>query len=150
MNVSYRIAEASDAEELKKLNDEFNGEGSNTIENISEGLSHENVETVFVVEFNSKLIGFCCGILIKSMCYSVSYAVITELYVNKSFQRKGIGKNLMNYAEEWYRQHDVHDFQLFTGKNNTNAQRFYEYIGYRRHEDILYRKRDWWNDNLHK
>jgi ribosomal protein S18 acetylase RimI-like enzyme len=54
---------------------------------------------------------------------------------------------LVSYAEEWYRKQDIHDFQLFTGKENTDAQKFYERIGYRRHEDVLYRKRDRWKEH---
>lgn len=121
MNVLYRLANISDAEELKRLNDEFNGEGSNTIEGIREGLIREDAETVFVAELNNKLLGFCCGQMLKSICYNVFYAVIAELYINDSFQKQGIGRNLISYAEEWYRQHNIHDFQLFTGNENVNA-----------------------------
>ena len=78
------------------------------------------------------------------MCYSVFYAEITEIYIEEALQRKGIGQGLINCAEEWYRQNNIHDFQLFTGFDNSNAQRFYEHIGYRPNDDILYRKRDWW------
>lgn len=150
MNVKYRIADISDAEELKRLNDEFNGEDSNTIEGIREGLKRDDAETVFVAELDDKLLGFCCGQMLKSICYDVFYTEITELYINDSFQKQGIGKNLISYAEEWYRQHNIHDFQLFTGKENVNGQKFYEHIGYRRNDDILYRKRDRWNLNLSK
>lgn len=66
MNVIYRIANISDSEELKRLNDEFNGEGSNTTEGI-----REDAETVFVAELNNKLLGFCCGQMLKSICYEV-------------------------------------------------------------------------------
>jgi GNAT superfamily N-acetyltransferase len=133
---------------LKRLNDEFNGEGSNSVENIKEGLKREDAETVFVAELNQKLIGFCCGQLLKSICYNVFYVEITELYVNDTFQKQGVGRGLMNYAEEWYRGKDIHNFQLFTGNENINAQKFYEHIGYRSDNEILYRKRDWWNENL--
>lgn len=145
MNVIYRLANIGDAEELKRLNDAFNGEGSNTLEGIREGLARDDAETVFVAEWNNKLVGFCCGQMLKSICYNVFYTEITELYVDQPFQKQGIGRNLMHYAEEWYRKRNIHDFQLFTGNDNVNAQKFYEQIGYRRNEDILYRKRDWWS-----
>lgn len=88
--------------------------------------------------------------MLKSICYKVFYADITELYVKDSFQKQGIGRNLISYAEDWYRKHEIHDFKLFTDRENMNAQKFYEHIGYRRNEDILYRKRDRWNENLSK
>ncbi|HKL79368.1 MAG TPA: GNAT family N-acetyltransferase [Mobilitalea sp.] len=140
----YRLAKISDAEELRRLNDDFNGENSNSIEGIREAIAREDAETIFVAETKDRLVGFCCGQLLRSMCYSVFYAEITEIYIEEALQRKGIGQGLINCAEEWYRQNNIHDFQLFTGFDNSNAQRFYEHIGYRPNDDILYRKRDWW------
>lgn len=48
---------------------------------------------------------------------------------------------------EQYRQQGIHDFQLFTGDDNLNAQEFYEHIGYRSDNEVVYRKRDIWNKN---
>lgn len=144
MHILYRVARINDAEVLKRLNDEFNGEGSNTLEGIREGLERADAEAVFVAEMEGRLVGFCCGQLLRSICYNVFYAEITELYVEEAMQRQGIGAGLINYAEEWYRERNIHDFQLFTGNDNLKAQKFYEQNGYRRCDDILYRKRDWW------
>lgn len=144
MSILYRVAQASDAGELKRLNDAFNGTDSNSMEGISEGLLRADAETVFVAEEAGKLIAFCCGQLLKSICYSVFYAEITEVYVEETKQGQGIGKALMSFAEEWYRQRNIHDFQLFTGEDNFKAQKFYENIGYRKSEEVFYRKRDWW------
>ncbi|HEX3076424.1 MAG TPA: GNAT family N-acetyltransferase [Lachnospiraceae bacterium] len=147
MEVIYRVANINDAEELKRLNDAFNGEGCNTVENIREGLAREDAETVFIAEGSNKLLGFCCGQMLKSVCYSVFYVEITEIYIDDLYQKQGIGKGLLNYVEDWYRQYDIHNFQLFTGNDNESAQKFYENVGYRRNDDILYRKRDWWKEN---
>lgn len=145
MNITYRVANPGDALELKRLNEAFNGEGSNTLERIREALAREDAETVFVAESEGRLLGFCCGQLLKSICYSVFYTEITELYVEEALQRQGIGKGLLRYAEDWYRDRDIHDFQLFTGGENLNAQKFYKKQGYRRSDEIMYRKRDSWS-----
>ncbi len=142
MQVLYRNATINDAKELKRLNDAFNGEDTNTVEGISQGLLRADAETVFVAEAEGRLLGFLCGQLLKSICYSVFYAEITELFVEEGSRRQGIGEGLMCYAENWYREQGIHDFQLFTGGNNANAHAFYEHMGYGRHGDILYRKRD--------
>jgi GNAT superfamily N-acetyltransferase len=144
MKLNYRVAYSADAEQLKILNDHFNGENCNTVENICMGLERNDAETVFVAEMEGKLVGFCCGQLLRSICYSVFYAEITELYVEEEYQKQGIGKEIVSFAENWYREQNIHDFQLFTGKENENAQKFYEHIGYRRNNDVLYRKRDSW------
>lgn len=150
MKTIYRKANLDDAVELKQLNDEFNGEGSNSVENIKEGLMREESETVIVAKVNNKLVGFCCGQLLKSICYSVFYAEISELYVNDSVRKQGIGKGLINFIEDYYRQKDIHNFQLFTGKENEGAQKFYEKIGYRCNDEIFYRKRDIWLESQSK
>lgn len=142
MSIIYRTATIGDAGELKRLNDEFNGNDCNTVEGIIEALKRDDAETVFVAEHNNKLLGFCCGQLFKSICYDAFYVEITELYVNEAFRKQAIGKNLVNYAEEWYRKQGVHNFQLFRGQDNEIAREFYEHIGYCKQNDILYRKRD--------
>jgi GNAT superfamily N-acetyltransferase len=148
MPVCYRTANTNDAMELTRLNDAFNGDNTNTLEEIEQGLSRTDAETVFVAESGGRLKGFLCGQLLKSICYSVFYAEITELFVEEGSRRQGIGKGLMRFAEDFYRKQGIHDFQLFTSRSNTNAQVFYEHIGYRRHDDILYRKRDRWPNAL--
>jgi ribosomal protein S18 acetylase RimI-like enzyme len=142
MTVCFRTANINDAIELTRLNDAFNGDDTNTLEGIEQSLSRIDAETVFVAESNGRLTGFLCGQLLKSICYSAFYAEITELFVEQGSRMQGIGEGLMRYAEDFYRKQGIHDFQLFTSRNNTNAQVFYEHLGYRRHNDILYRKRD--------
>jgi ribosomal protein S18 acetylase RimI-like enzyme len=144
MQVLYRTATINDAKELKRLNDAFNGDNSNTVEGIAQGLLRTDAETVFVAEADGRLLGFLCGQLLKSICYSVFYVEITELFVDEGFRGQGIGKGLIRFAENHYLKQDIHDFQLFTGRSNTIAQAFYEHMGYRRHDEILYRKQDGW------
>ena len=145
MNITYRTADPCDTDELKRLNDAFNGVDSNNRERIREALTREDAETVFVAEAEGRLLGFCCGQLLRSFCYSVFYVEITEIYVEEALQGQGIGKGLLRYAEDWYRSRNIHDFQLFTGGENLNAQKFYKAQGYRRSDEIMYRKRDSWN-----
>jgi [ribosomal protein S5]-alanine N-acetyltransferase len=142
IGMTYRVAMASDAVELKRLNDAFNGQDSNTADRIREGLERQDAETVFVADQDGTLAGFCCAQLLRSICYSVFYVEITELYVSPEYQRQGIGASLVRYAEDWYRGMGIHDFQLFTGADNGNAQQFYTHIGYRRQTDVMFRKRD--------
>lgn len=143
----YRVANINDSVELKRLNDLFNGDGCNSLAGIEEGLSRNDAETVFVAELDNELIGFCCCQLLRSVCYSVFYIELTELYIHDSFRKRGIGKGLVSFAEDWYRQQGIHDFQLFTGNDNLSAQEFYEHIGYRSDNEVVYRKRDIWEKN---
>ena len=73
--IHVRLARTSDAPELKKLNDLFNGADSNSASAIEESLAQTNQEIVCVAAKTdgdaTKLIGFCCGQIVKSMCYSI-------------------------------------------------------------------------------
>ena len=53
-----RLAIYDDAEQLKQLNNEFNGLGDTTLEKIQESLLHNQQEFVVVEEINKKLVGF--------------------------------------------------------------------------------------------
>ena len=100
--IQTRLAQLSDAPELKKLNDLVNGEGSNTVDAIKKSLEVNNQEIVCVAAEISnnanKLIGFCCGQIIKSMCYSI-YGDITEFFVIEEYRCQDINKQLVSQME---------------------------------------------------
>jgi ribosomal protein S18 acetylase RimI-like enzyme len=53
---------------------------------------------------------------------------------------KGLGRAIMNDAEEWLRQAGIAKMQLMVRSDNTRVQAFYESIGYDEQEGILYAK----------
>ena len=79
--------------------------------------------------------------IFKSMCYSRYYIEVTELYVNEKYRRSGIATKMFEYIEEYFKDKNIVGYQLFTGKNNTVAQLFYEKRGYVKSDEIMYRKR---------
>jgi hypothetical protein len=76
----YRLAVPSDASELLKLNDIFNGEKCSNLSNIESSLKNNTQEIVCVAADGETLIGFCCGQIFKSMCYDVSYGEINRAF----------------------------------------------------------------------
>jgi hypothetical protein len=84
-NMLIQLANNSDAPELKILNDIFNGKGCNTVEEIEESLQKNEQEIVCVAADGNKLVGFCCGQVLKSICYSYKYGEITELFVMEQY-----------------------------------------------------------------
>ena len=61
-----RIATVQDAEQLEILNNEFNGEGETTLDNIRSSLANNKQEVIVVDEQNGELTGFVCVQLKKS------------------------------------------------------------------------------------
>lgn len=141
MNVKIYKAAVSDADALLILNEKFNGEGCATLERIKTMLTKSKAETVFIAKCDEKAVGFCCTQLFESMCYNVNYVEITELFVEEAYRGCGVGTKLIEFTEEYFSDSNVEAFQLFTGNENFDAQRFYEKQGYRKNDEIMYRKR---------
>lgn len=121
MPVCYRTASLDDAKELKRLNDEFNGDDTNTLEGIEHGINRADVETVFFAETGGRLVGFLCGQLLKSVCYCALYVEIIELFVEEGYRRQGIGEGLIRYAEDRYQEQGIPFLHTPQNENNYTA-----------------------------
>lgn len=140
MNVTIRRAIEKDAPELMRLNTQFNGWCNITANSVALSIRNNPREQVFVAECDEQLVGFCCVQLFKSFCYDGDYAEITELYIVKQYRRKGIATRLLEYAEGCCFGGAIKGFQLRTGEQNINAQRFYEGFGYLKTDKVVYKK----------
>lgn len=126
-----RIATVQDAEQLEILNNEFNGEGETTLDNIRASLADNKQEIVVVDELNGKLKGFVCVQLKKSFCYDEYMPEITEVYVKPQHRRCGVARTMIAYAEEYCKSHyPLHKFELLTGAENDVARIAYAKLGY--------------------
>ncbi len=137
-----RIATEQDAAQLQMLNNEFNGEGETTLENIRASLTANRQEVVIVDEDQGELTGFVCVQLKKSFCYDDYMPEITEVYVKPQHRRSGIAGAMIAYAEEYCQKHYLlHKFELLTGAENTAARTAYTNFGYREDGEIHLAKR---------
>lgn len=126
-----RKATISDAEQLGVLNDEFNGKGETTIDNIRNSLMNNQQEVVIVADENGVLVGFVCVQLKKSFCYDEYMPEITEVYVNPTYRKKGIASEMITFAEDYCtKNYPLHKYELLTGKENVIAQSVYGKLGY--------------------
>ena len=126
-----RIATVQDAEQLEILNNEFNGEGETTLDNIRASLADNKQEIVVVDEMNGELTGFVCVQLKKSFCYDEYMPEITEVYVKPQYRRCGVARTMIAYAEEYCKSHyPLHKFELLTGAENNVARIAYAKLGY--------------------
>ena len=135
-----RLAQPSDAAELHKLNELFNGVGTNTLDNIESKLNSIRKELIYVADDGERLIGFCCGHIISSICYPVDYAEITELYVIDECRRHGIGKQLIRFVEERLEELGARHFHILTFKDNSAAIALYLSCGYTQTSETLLEK----------
>lgn len=125
-----RLATVNDAERLRRLNEEFNGEET-TIESIRESLRNNQQEVVIVAEEDDTLVGFVCVQLKKSFCYDDYMPEITEVFVMPEYRKRGIASNMILFTEEYCsKMYPLHKYELLTGKKNVVAQSVYRKLGY--------------------
>ena len=126
-----RIATVVDAEQLSVLNEEFNGEGETTIENIKDSLQDNKQEVVIVDEESGVLTGFVCVQLKRSFCYDDYMPEITEVYVKPTYRKRGVASEMITFAEAYCsKNYPLHKYELLTGQENLVAQSVYSKLGY--------------------
>ncbi len=57
-------------------------------------------------------------------------AYVIELYVSRAYRRRGVGRLLMDVAEEWARGRGLQRIALNVAAHNEAARRLYETLGY--------------------
>ena len=126
-----RKATVKDAEQLGVLNDEFNGAGETTLDNIRNSLKYNQQEVVIVDDENGVLTGFVCVQLKKSFCYDAYMPEITEVYVRPAYRKKGVASEMIAFAEDYcIKNYPLHKYELLTGTENIIAQFLYNRLGY--------------------
>ncbi|MEG1528638.1 MAG: GNAT family N-acetyltransferase [Clostridia bacterium] len=137
-----RVAQTDDAVQLEMLNNEFNGKGETSLENIRKSLLNNEREIVVVYCDRNLLVGFTCVQLKKSFCYDDYMPEITEVYVKVEYRNRGIATAMITFAEDYCKHNfGVHEFELLTGENNNTAQKVYQKIGYAGDGEIHLSKR---------
>jgi ribosomal protein S18 acetylase RimI-like enzyme len=135
--ISIRLAKSTDAPELARINDLFNGEGSNTACAIEESLKQNQEEIVCVAVEGSELVGYCCGKKVITMRYHYESGDVTALFVMEEYRRQGIGRRLLAYIESEFHKHGVSHLHICTGIENTIAQTLYRSCGYEDTSEII-------------
>ncbi|MEG6613289.1 GNAT family N-acetyltransferase [Pseudoclostridium thermosuccinogenes] len=139
--MELRIATGEDVGNLFEMNEEFNGKNCTTKELMRSSIDSNEQEVVSIAYIDGVAAGFICGQSIRSMCYDKCYVEITELYVREEYRRQGIATKLINYIENIFEERNIKEFQLFTGKDNTAARAFYEKLGYKKIDEVMYKKK---------
>ena len=129
MEIIINAVEINDIPDLIDLNNGFNDVDCGTAESMREALNNKN-ELIYIARYNNEAVGFICGQLYSSICYTSKQGEITELYVKEAFRRKGIATMLMKHLENEFINKDVLEITVITGLKNNNAQRLYEKCGY--------------------
>ncbi len=130
MPITIRPATPADAPEILRLNIAANDQ-RDSVEGIAARLaSCVNVETLYLAERDGQALGFITLRLLPQICDPVPYAEVWELYIDAPYRRQGLGQQLIDYVEAIARQAGAEQLVLVTNLKNTNAQHFYQAIGF--------------------
>jgi GNAT superfamily N-acetyltransferase len=138
MGKYIRWANEDDAESLVILNAEFNG-ASSTENEIKHSLRN-TYELVALAIIEDVPVGFACAQFYKSFCYRDLQGEITEMYVQESARRKGLGSMLLLFLEQELQVRGVKDVKILTGRNNESAHKAYEHANYLKKDHIVFEK----------
>lgn len=131
-----RLAKQSDVNRLAELMLQlgYSIESSVLIEKLATFSSSQN-DAVFVAELSDEVIGFISCHITTLFHQPGNSGRITILLVDQSVRGSGIGKQLVDTAEEYFsRQHCV-KIEVTSGLDRIDAHHFYEALGY--HADNL-------------
>ncbi|WP_086314135.1 hypothetical protein A5821_001722 [Enterococcus sp. 7F3_DIV0205] len=87
------------------------------------------VNKVFVKIIDGKVVGYIQ--LSEYVCtYGPKLMNVMALVVDERIHGQGIGKSLLNHAEQWAKEARAKGVRLNSGVERTEAHRFYEHQGY--------------------
>jgi ribosomal protein S18 acetylase RimI-like enzyme len=142
-HLNIRMASPSDLRELGELFDGYRRfyQQASDIERardfIIERLNRHD-SWILVAEKNAALLGFCQLFPSFSSTQTCRIAILNDLFVAPIARKEGVGKALMLAAEELARNHGLGGMELATAMLNTEAQRLYEKLGWKRDTEFYY------------
>lgn len=139
--MNIRLANEKDAAFLARLNNKFN-KTQDTEQQVAVRIkANPLAEIAFVAELEGAVVGFACLRVTRSICYEFALAELTELYVEESFRRRGVGRALIERAERIAQEQGAESLMLLTGGENLTAQDFYRSSDYQVLQDLVLSKK---------
>ena len=135
-----RSATLADAGDLARMNAAFNGVSDSATQIAARLAACAAIESVLVAELSDQIGGFACLRVVPCVLYAQPYAELTELYVEPSVRRRGLGRALIAYAEQLTRARGASELLIMTGVGNAAAQALYRAVGYDTYAVALNRK----------
>lgn len=96
---------------------------------------YSKVGNIYVCIIRKSIVG---AIILRKEYYNKGYhLIIKELVVDEKFQGKGIGKELVNFVEEFCRKNKIRAINLYANKKAL-AYKFYVKRGYKHYKHMSY------------
>lgn len=136
-HTTIRPAGSYDAAQLSALNNAFNGPGCSSPAQAAASLGANPQELVLVAAGDEALLGFCCGQLIRSLCYARPSGQLTELYLLPAHRGQGIGRALVQQMLALLCAQGAQEVRVLTGQDNQAARALYTGCGFLPEDEVL-------------
>lgn len=130
--ILVRNMKLTDAEAINLINAESLGYDISiemTKKQMKNLLLNPNHHIFYIAEEEELVVGYVHAELYETL-YSEPLLNVLALAVNQTYQKKGIGKQLMQKIEQAASERDLVGVRLNSGETRTGAHKFYESIGY--------------------
>lgn len=112
----------------------WNNTDSNSDERFSltfdEALKNTDLIILFMIKKKEKIIGFANLMIIFSVWSHGKSLILDDLYIKEEFRGNGIGRSIMQYIEQYAKEHGFKRLQFQSEYTNTEAHKFYCKLGY--------------------
>jgi len=133
MSVVIREIESKDYLPVAAIWRDVLGMQGATDENVTqtyEKMKGDSRYRTFVADMNGTVVGFSTTVEVMAIDYPNGYIKMNGLAVLPEYQRRGIGKALMERVEELAKERGASAVGLASGFWRTGAHKFYESLGY--------------------
>lgn len=95
---------------------------------------------VFVAVVNSRIVGYCQGMLQKHppVLVETDYGHILDIVVTANFRRSGAGEKMVRALRDWFRLKGVHRIEVRRLISNEIASRFWAKMGFEPYLETLF------------
>mmetsp|Transcript_11383 Transcript_11383/g.42735 ORF Transcript_11383/g.42735 Transcript_11383/m.42735 type:complete len:388 (+) Transcript_11383:365-1528(+) len=114
-----------------------------TLSVLKEYMSEESTVTLKVARLNGVVSGFITYLITQENYYDTNirrYGAIVELHVTRDVRGKGIGKYLLDYAENVFTLYGLQYSKIQMSTFNKKAIRFYSHLGYVGRQLFMYKR----------
>ena len=131
MAISIRLARMSDVERIRDLTSQLGYEVD--VPTVAARLSSillRSDQRFVVAELGGPVQGWLHAV-ISEFIETERFVTIGGLVVDKNHRMKGIGRRLMEDAEEWAKEQGCFIVRLWSSSTRTTSHKFYEVLGYK-------------------
>jgi len=91
----------------------------------------DRTQGIFIIEVDEEVVAFLWIAIFGNNWTGERYGYVNNLYVRPDFRHQGLGKQLMEKAEAFFRSRGIRKVRLTVSSNNPPAVNLYQKMGYR-------------------